>query len=68
MEIDTHLGCAMSGLTADARTMVERARVETQNHRFNYDQPMSTEACTQCICDLALKFGEGKKDDDAALV
>jgi 20S proteasome subunit alpha 5 len=30
MEIDTHIGCAMSGLVADARTMVEHARVETQ--------------------------------------
>jgi len=61
MEIDSHIGCAMSGLTADARTMIEHARVETQNHRFNYDEPMTIEACTQSICDLALQFGEGKK-------
>ena len=30
MEIDEHIGCAMSGLTADARTLVEHARVTTQ--------------------------------------
>lgn len=30
MEIDEHIGCAMSGLIADARTLVELARVETQ--------------------------------------
>ena len=30
MEIDTHIGCALSGLTADARTMIDHARVETQ--------------------------------------
>jgi 20S proteasome subunit alpha 5 len=30
VEVDTHLGAAMSGLTADARTLVEHARVETQ--------------------------------------
>lgn len=30
MEIDSHVGCAMSGLTADARTMVEHARVTAQ--------------------------------------
>lgn len=30
MEIDVHVGCAMSGLTADARTMVEHARVTAQ--------------------------------------
>ena len=30
MEIDTHLGCAVSGMTADARTMIEHARVAAQ--------------------------------------
>jgi 20S proteasome subunit alpha 5 len=30
MEIDSHLGCAMSGLTADSRTMIDHARVEAQ--------------------------------------
>ena len=59
MEIDSHLGCSMSGLTADARTLVDHARIETQNHRFTYDTPMTVEATTQSICDLALGFGEG---------
>jgi len=62
MEIDSHIGAAMSGLTADARTMIEHARVETQNHRFNYNEPMNVEACTQAICDLALRFGEDRKN------
>jgi len=61
MEVDSHIGCAMSGLTADARTLIEHARVETQGHRFNFDEPMSVEACTQAICDLALRFGEDRK-------
>ena len=30
MEMDEHIGCAMSGLTADARTLVEHGRVKTQ--------------------------------------
>lgn len=30
MEIDNHVGCAMSGLVADARTMVDHARVTAQ--------------------------------------
>ena len=30
VKIDAHLGCAMSGLTADARTMIDHARVESQ--------------------------------------
>ena len=59
MEIDSHLGCSMSGLTADARTLIDHARIETQNHRFTYDTSMTVEATTQSICDLALGFGEG---------
>lgn len=61
MEIDSHIGTALSGLTADARTMIDHARVETQNHRFNYDEPMGVEACVQAVCDLALRFGENRK-------
>ena len=30
VEIDKHMGCACSGLMADSRTMVDRARVEAQ--------------------------------------
>ena len=36
MEIYRHLGCAMSGLTADARTMIDYTRVTAQNHAFTY--------------------------------
>nr|GMD37134.1 proteasome subunit alpha type-5 [Ipomoea batatas] len=62
MEIDSHIGCAMSGLIADARTLVEHARVETQNHRFSYGEPMTVESTTQALCDLALRFGEGDEE------
>lgn len=34
MEIDSHLGCAVSGMTADARTMIEHARVAAQVRNF----------------------------------
>lgn len=64
VEIDTHIGTAMSGLTADARTMIDHARVEAQNHRFTFDEPIRVESCTQGVCDLALRFGEGGDDED----
>jgi 20S proteasome subunit alpha 5 len=50
----------MSGFVADARTLVDHARVETQNHWFTYDEKMGVEACVQSVCDLALVFGEGE--------
>jgi len=59
VKLDEHIGCAMSGLVADARTLVDHARVETQNHWFVYDEKMTLESCVQGICDLALGFGEG---------
>lgn len=34
MEIDEHMGCAMSGLTADAKTLIDHARAETQVQRL----------------------------------
>lgn len=57
-EIDVHIGAAMSGLVADARTLVDHARVEAQNHRFTYDEAIGVEALTQgellmvvrCMC------------------
>lgn len=61
MEVDKHIGCAMSGLIADSRTMIDRARVEAQNHWFTYNENMSVESVTQAVSNLALQFG----DDDA---
>jgi 20S proteasome subunit alpha 5 len=58
MEIDCHVFCAASGLSADALTLVKHAWSESQTHRFLYNEPMRIEALTQSICDLALRFGE----------
>jgi proteasome subunit alpha type len=57
----------MSGLTADARTMIDHARVTSQNHRFVYDEEIKVESVAQAVCDLALRFGENTEDDDALM-
>lgn len=62
VEIDSHIACAMSGLTADARTMIDRARVEGQNYWFTYNEPMPVESVTQAVCNLAMSFGETDSD------
>lgn len=62
VEIDSHIGCAMSGLTADARTMIDKARVESQNYWFTYNEPMPVESVTQSVCNLAMQFGETGED------
>ncbi|KAF1742003.1 hypothetical protein MXB_3499 [Myxobolus squamalis] len=60
-EIDSHVGCAMSGLVADARILVERARVEAMNHWFTYNEPIPVESVAQALSNMALLFGEEKK-------
>jgi len=67
MEIDHHLGCAMSGLTADARTMIDHARVTSQSHAFTYNENIKVESVTQAVCDLALRFGESMDNEDAMM-
>ncbi|KAI0244215.1 proteasome component pup2 [Massospora cicadina] len=62
-EIDHHIGCAMSGLTADSRTLINHARVEAQNHHFTYNEDIKVESVTQAVCDLALRFGETDDGD-----
>lgn len=61
-EIDHHMGCAMSGLSADARTLVDHARVEAQSHWFTYNEPMPVESCVNSVADLALDFSDYDKN------
>mmetsp|Transcript_91 Transcript_91/g.115 ORF Transcript_91/g.115 Transcript_91/m.115 type:complete len:267 (+) Transcript_91:103-903(+) len=62
VEIDDHMGCAMSGLTADARTLVDHARVEAQAHWFTYNERMPVESCVNAVADMALDFSDSDKD------
>ncbi|CAO2599739.1 Proteasome subunit alpha type-5 [Lemmus lemmus] len=54
VEIDAHIGCAMSGLIADAK-----------NHWFTYNETMTVESVTQAVSNLALQFGEEDADPGA---
>ncbi|CCH44780.1 putative proteasome subunit alpha type-5 [Wickerhamomyces ciferrii] len=64
VEIDKHIGCAMSGLTADARSMIDHARVSSLNHNLYYDEDIGVESLTQSVADLALRFGEGASGEE----
>lgn len=64
-EIDKHIACACSGLMADARTMVDRARVEAQHHWFIYNENMPVESCTQAVANLAIQFGDSDAQGSA---
>ncbi|KAL1129483.1 hypothetical protein AAG570_012428 [Ranatra chinensis] len=65
VEIDHHIGCAVSGLMADSRTLTERARMECQNHFFTYNEPMGVESVAQAVSNLVIEFGDS--DEDSAM-
>ena len=59
VEIDNHCACAMSGIVGDARVLIDHARVEAQNHKFNYLEKYPVNLITQGVSDIAMNFGEG---------
>ncbi len=50
-QIDSHIGVATSGLVADARSRVDRARVEAQINKVSYDENIGVEVLAKKICD-----------------
>ncbi|WP_406671283.1 archaeal proteasome endopeptidase complex subunit alpha [Methanolobus sp. ZRKC4] len=50
-QIDDHIGAATSGLVADARALVDRARVEAQINKVSYDEQVGVEVLAKKICD-----------------
>jgi proteasome alpha subunit len=50
-QIDGHIGVATSGLVADARALVDRARVEAQINMVSYDEPISVDVLAKKLCD-----------------
>lgn len=49
--IDNHIGAAASGLIADARVLIDNARVEAQVNRLRYDESISVESLAKAIGD-----------------
>ncbi|MEW6069452.1 MAG: archaeal proteasome endopeptidase complex subunit alpha [Candidatus Thermoplasmatota archaeon] len=51
-QIDEHIGCATSGLVADARVLVDRARIEAQINKIYYDEKIPVELLVKRLCDF----------------
>ena len=64
MKINENTICTYSGLRADARALIETARVEAANHWFNFNEEMPVEAISLAVCDASLSFADKKKKDD----
>lgn len=55
-DVDEHIGCATSGLVADARILVDEARKTAQIHKITYDENMAVEMLVKKICDFKQNY------------
>jgi len=55
-KIDEHICAATSGLVADARVLIDRARLEAQINRLTYDEPIGVKELAKKICDFKQQF------------
>ncbi|MGV9199876.1 MAG: proteasome subunit alpha, partial [Promethearchaeia archaeon] len=55
-KIDDHIGVAIAGLTADARVLIDRARVQAQVNQLSYDEKISVKDVTLNICEYKQQF------------
>jgi len=51
-QVDEHIGAAASGLIADARVLIDHARIEAQVNRLRYDEPISTQSLAKRLGDI----------------
>src|ERR1041385_7716521 len=58
--IEAPRGCAPPGLVADARALVDRARVEAQLNRVSYDEAIPVDTLTKRICDYKQSYKIGR--------
>ncbi|KAH3711006.1 proteasome subunit alpha type-7-like [Dreissena polymorpha] len=54
--LDDHVALAFAGLTADARILINRARIECQSHKLTVEDPVTIEYITRYIAQLKQKY------------
>jgi proteasome alpha subunit len=70
-KIDMHIGMASSGLVGDARSLVDRARIECQINRVSYDEAIDVETLSKKLCDhmqVYTMFGGARPYGSALLI
>jgi len=55
-EIDSHIIASVAGIIADARVLIEKAQVLSQQHRITYDSPIEPELVIKDISNIKQQF------------
>jgi proteasome alpha subunit len=55
-QVDEHIGVAISGLHADARALINYARVQAQSFRLTYDEPARLNMLAKAVADLKQQY------------
>jgi len=56
MKLDEHILCAFAGLTADARVLLSRVRIECQSHYLRLDEPSRPEEVARYISSIQQRY------------
>ncbi|CAN1757877.1 Proteasome subunit alpha type-7 [Linum perenne] len=56
VNLDNHIALACAGLKADARVLINKARIECQSHRLTVEDPVTVEYITRYIAGLQQKY------------
>jgi 20S proteasome subunit alpha 4 len=54
--IDNHVCLAFAGLNADARILIDKARLEAQSHRLTVEDPVSIEYITKYVAGVQQRY------------
>ncbi|KAI9707707.1 MAG: Proteasome subunit alpha type-4 [Candelina mexicana] len=54
--VDTHVCLAFAGLNADARILVDKARLEAQSHRLTVEDPVTIEYITKYVAGVQQRY------------
>jgi proteasome alpha subunit len=50
--IDDHVGVAISGLSSDARVLINQARIYAQSNRLTYDEPINIDVLSNKVAEI----------------